>query len=192
MRKSTVLALLMIVSIIALSITACSKQDRIGLVKTFEAAYNNHDVEDALALLAEGTVLEKDIRKFNGLDKIRALARYDSVMNARWTFADLQQKGDSVVFRAVERSEWFRLIGVDEYRYDTCIMTFEGERIKSIRLVSSPITARILGMGLQSVADWASDERLVQLNDLLSSGFTQESAQGWLDILSAWREETKK
>jgi hypothetical protein len=192
MRKSTILALFIIGSIIAFGVTACSKQDRIGLVRTFEASYNNHEIEKVMALLAEGSVLEKDARKFEGLEKIRDLALYDSVMNARWAFADLEDRGDSVVFRAVERSEWLRLIGIDEYRYDTCVVTFEGSLIKSIKLVSSPYTARSLGIALQSIADWASDDRLIQLNDLLASGFTYETAQGWLDILGAWREETKE
>ena len=74
MKKSSLIIFGLCGLAIIWGIISCSKQDRIGLVKTFEAAYNNHDVENALALLAEDAILEKDIRKFNGLEKILNLA----------------------------------------------------------------------------------------------------------------------
>jgi len=169
---------------------ACSKQDNIELVEKYEAAYNSHNVDSIMSLIAEDAVFKLDRRVLKGKEAIRSLAVYDSAIDVRLEMTQINAVGDSVVFDVREFNEWLELAGIDEYHYRKCVIAFDKGLIRYIEARSTEETLVKIGAVFQSIADWMPDSLAFEINDLVQSDFSAESAMRWKKILRQWREET--
>lgn len=175
-----------------LLISACAKQDQVGMLKNFEAAYNSHDVNHIMALIADDALFQIDSKVLNGKESIRGRVVYDSVLEAQMEFSNISRQGDSVLFDAREINEWLILAGMDEYHYRNCVAVFEKGLLKRLQAKTGEKTLVNIGQVFQDMAAWIPDSLAFEINDLLQSGYSAESARRWKIVLQQWKDDRMK
>jgi hypothetical protein len=166
------------------------------LLKAYEKALNSHDVNWVTRFHAEDIRFEV-VGGFvkEGREQVRELAKWDAAVNCHLTFTDLVVSGDTVTCKATERNDWFRLAGIEEVHYGLNTIIFRGVLITSIRAELSQESVRAMGDAFEAITEWASEERSQQLAELMPEGefvHSAETAEGWLALLSEWREEMEE
>lgn len=126
-------------------------------------------------------------------DEMRPMIEWDSIINVQINLEVVRESGDSIICRKIERSEWFRLYGLDSVAFDPWIIRLNNGKIKSI--FSRPNVESAVRMSQVSinVQKWADENRPIMLKELMSDGNFQygtESAIKWLKLLREWRQET--
>jgi len=175
---------------IFLIILSCSKQSPVELAKNYEMVYNSHDVEKIMSLYAEDIIFKLDDKYIIDREDLCNMASYDSALNVRLEYRDMQTVGDSAVFDVYETNDWLQISGVGEYHYDKCVMTFEDSLVTMIEAKSSKKTLAEVGKVFRALGEWLPDSLSFEMNDLLQSGFSAKSAERWKKILRQWRDDT--
>ena len=179
--------------IIACLIASCGSGSE-GFIKKFEAAVNSHSVDSVLAYYApDVTVLMGRQRTPVTREEMRPLAEWDSIVGTKIRIEINRVNGDSVIGRKIERSEWFRLYGLDSVIFDPWIVQVKDNAITSIAAQLTIESATRMSQAYNSVQEWAKAERSYELNELMPEGnfrYGTESAIRWLKLLREWRKAT--
>ena len=165
------------------------------LILAYMEAHNCHDVEAALAFLAEDIRLGlPGVWIKEGKAEIRSLEQWDAAINGQLRFCEIEVDGDTVTCTSVESNDWFRLAGIDEIGYDSVVITTSDGQIAGITAVISPEGAEQISTALGAVIAWASEERAEVPETLMPGGefiYSAEAAERWLALLHEWRQATQ-
>lgn len=106
----------------------------VDLVKSYLETHNAHDIDRAVSLLSEDVIFETvGVWIKRGQDKVRELEEWDAALGSSLAFTGLAAEGNQVKCQATERNAWFRLAGIDEVYYDSCVFTLARERLPRYR-----------------------------------------------------------
>ena len=168
---------------------SCSP-DLMDLIKAYEKAYNNHDLEGLMSLYTEEVRFEV-IGSFvkYGKEEVRKLTEYDFAVNVHMDISDIRIDWDTVIFRLTESNDWFRLAGVDELVYEPNKVVFKDGLIKEIKSEITKDSAIALGKAWNDLMGWATKEKTKELSDLMPEGefiYNKNTAKKWLELLKEW------
>jgi len=165
-------------------------------MQAYLEAHNRHDVEAAMSFYTNDATfgLVGEWVKV-GKETIRdELEEWDAATNNHLTFYDLKVSPDRADFKAIERDDWSRELGIEEFHYDSCSMVFRGGLIAEVRAHAAAESEKAFAQKWQAFLDWASKERGDALARLMPGGeFIQrkEIVPAWLDLLREWRASRK-
>ena len=165
-------------------------------MQAYLEAHNRHDVEAAMSFYVEDARFELVGEWVKvGKETIRGeLEEWDAVTNNHLTFYDIKVSPDRADFQAIERDDWSRELGIEEFHYDSCSMVFRGGLIAEVRAHAAAESEKAFAQKWQAFLDWASKERGDALARLMPGGeFIQrkEIVPAWLDLLREWRASRK-
>ena len=190
MRSLIVFASILIISCL---IASCGS-GREGFIKKFEAAVNSHSVDSVLAFYANDvTVNMGRVQTPVPREDMRPLAEWDSIVGSQIRLEISRVNGDSIIGRKIEKSEWFRLYGLDSVIFDPWIVLVEDNQITAINAQLTIESATRMSQAYNSVQEWAKTERRHELNELMPDGnfrYGTEMAIRWLKLLREWRKAT--
>ncbi len=160
-------------------------------VKTYEQAYNSHDVEKIMSFYADDIKFEV-VGFFvkEGKEEVRSLTEYDATVNIHMSISNIKINGDTATFTLIESNDWFRLAGVEELVYEPNRIVFRNGLITEIRAEITPESAKAASKAWQTMMQWASKEHSEALAELMPGGkfiYTAETAKKWLELLKEWR-----
>jgi hypothetical protein len=126
----------------------------------------------------------------NGIDEVRALVEWDSMLMSRLEPLGMEALGDRVKGRMVEQNDRFRGMGIEEIRYQRVTFAALGNRIREIeaQLEAESISSTQAALG--RMMDWASKVQPETLAKLLPGGefiYGAEQARAWLRLIGEWR-----
>jgi len=179
--------------VLSFAIVSCGSGHK-EFVSKFEAAVNSHNVEDVLSFYDRDVTVNMG-RQSTNIDRedMRPLAEWDSIVNTRIRLDIIRENGDSIIGRKIEKSEWFRLYGLDSVIFDPWIVLVEDDVITTIFSQLTIESATRMSQASTSVQEWAMQERRKDLNELMPEGsfrYGTEAAIRWLKLLREWRKAT--
>jgi ketosteroid isomerase-like protein len=184
---------LLLTLLLAVSSSSCSKPNLADIVRDHIAAVNNDDIEKNLTLFTEDSVFEITVPKFLGRysrkDRLRNLMEWDVVNDARLTINDMKVERDTVIVKLTEKTEPFRLLGIEKLPIMTTYK-FRGRLLEKAKLEFSPESARLLDIRFRSFAEWASKEHPQEFNKMVTADHSAENARLYLFLLKEWRDWT--
>jgi len=166
------------------------------LVETFVRRVNEHDVEATLAMLAPDFEFHDADRTFViRRGGVRPMIEWDAAVRARAEATLLQEDGERVEVRLVERNEFLTALDLGSLSHRVGYVVDapsdrEGGRIRRIVLLEADRVASRTAAALEPVVEWAGQQRPEELAALMVDGspvYTGESAPGWLRLLAAAR-----
>ena len=185
--------------IVIAALASCDPPPDPGLreaaLRGYIEAVNRNAVSEALAfhtpdaefqIPGQGTI--------QGLEAMRSLLQWDSVLGSRIRFEPLNWRGDTLVVSAgAERNAWFAGIGVDSIQYTAGTrFVFEGDRIRGVYPASlEPESLVELEARFGAFWRWA-ETNAPEAARLAPEGLFQynaEAAQEWLDIFARYQDE---
>jgi hypothetical protein len=167
----------------------------VDVVKTYEQAYNDRDLDALLALFAADVHFEiagqVDLR---GKDQLKSLAEYDFALNVEMSIDQYETRDDTVMCQLLERNDWLRTAGIPEARYMARFKIEDG-LIRTISAEQTPETAADFKKVLGSLMRWAEQERSATLAEMMPEGkfaYNGENAVKSLSLLRQWKEVVRK
>ena len=167
--------------------------DPAKIVRTFFSAYNDHDVELTLAVVAEDFVLRDRDSTFR-MDRaqLAVMLGWDVVMQGVATIESLRVDGEQVHVIASETNEFQRLLDVPPWRLSARFHV-SGELIREEVLEELPREGRTWQQALPPVVEWAQAHRPGMLHGIYENGspvFSADSAKRWITLLRDWNATT--
>ena len=164
-----------------------------NLVKTYEQAHNNHDVEKVMSLCSNDIRFEiVGTWTKSGKEQVRELAEWDTATNSNMNISDIEVRADTAIFKLKEGNDWFRLAGIEFMYYEPCKMVFHDGLIKEIKAELTQKSLKDFQEVWPSIFQWISEERNKELSELMPDGefvYSAENAKQWLCLLREWREK---
>lgn len=183
-----------VLSILLLAALSCSPKP-VNIVKSYQEAYNNHDLEGVLALYAEDVSFEVVGQiALQGKEQLQALTEYDFVLNIHMSCGPIKTKGDSVMCRLTETNDWLKTAGIKRAHYLTTIVVRNG-LIQSVRAELTPETDQVFEMILEPLLKWASKYKPELLAEMMPEGtfvYNADNAKKSLSLLQEWKEIARK
>ena len=156
-------------------------------------AVNGHSVARAVALHADDAeFILPGQAPIRGIEAMTALMQWDSVMQSRIRFGEVERHGDTLIAgRGSEQNLWFRGIGLDSISYASGTrFVFEGTLIKGVYPANLlPESASELDARFGEFVIWASTHAPDDLALLLPDGlfrYDPEAAVTWLSLLDRY------
>jgi len=153
-------------------------------------AVNQNDVSRALAVQTrDAEFVIPGQTPVRGIDGIRSLLQWDSVLQSQVRFGVVERIGDTLIAGpGSERSLWFEGIGLDSLAYEEGTrVVFEGRLIKGIYPAALiPESAAAFELRFGEFMAWATQNAPDELDQLMPGGFFEYSsaaAEGWLTLL---------
>lgn len=173
----------------SLSLFYCTP-DPIEIVRYYAKVNNTHDVEKIVSLYAEDAKFEVDgLVSLEGIDQLRDITRYDSVLNVQMIIDELRRQGDTVYCHLTETNDWLKVSEIDTAFYKA-VFVFEKGLIKSINAKTEPKTAEAFKQVLTAFIAWARVERPDILQEMMPEGifiYTAVNAGINLELLKTWK-----
>ncbi len=164
------------------------------IVREFENAHNDQNIEQMLELVSEDVAFEiSDGWAIEGKGQFRVYAEWDAAVNSLFRFDSLSASGDTITGRLIETNDWFDLMGVKAVIYDSVGVIVVDGRISEIRASQKDSNRLRTRSTFESFIRWAADERsseLVGLMDGPSFVFRKKNAARWLGLLEEWHLST--
>ena len=161
-------------------------------VQSYEQAHNRQDVGAVMAMCAD------DIRFENvgswvkvGKDDVRLLEEYCAAINHSVSLHGFSASEETVSCRALERNDFYRLMGINEVERTSCHFSFRQGLIAEQRVEVAPKSGEALSAAWPPMIAWVSRERGEVLARLMPQGefvYSAESARAWLALLQEWRQ----
>ena len=165
--------------------------DLLDLVKRYPEVYNTHDVEKIVPLYAADAVFEVVGQvSLQGINQIRDITQYDSVLNIHMSIGDLQRHGDTVFCRLTETNDWLKVAEID-IAYYLAAFVFKKRLITYISAKAEPKTAEAFRQVLTPLMKWARVEKPDILREMMPEGkfnYNALNAGKTLALLKTWKE----
>ena len=165
--------------------------DLLDLVKRYPEVYNTHDVEKIVSLYAADAVFEVVGQvSLQGINQIRDITQYDSVLNIHMSIGDLQRHGDTVFCRLTETNDWLKVAEID-IAYYLAAFVFKKRFITYISAKAEPKTAEAFRQVLTPLMKWARVEKPDILREMMPEGkfnYNALNAGKTLALLKTWKE----
>jgi hypothetical protein len=164
--------------------------DPIEILRYYAKVNNTHDVEKIVSLYAEDAIFEVDgLVSLKGINQIRDITRYDSVLNVQIIIDNIRRQADTVYCHLSETNDWLKVSEIDTAFY-TVAFVFEKGLIKSINAKIEPKTAEAFRQVLSSFMTWAKVEKPKILQEMMPEGkfiYTAVNAGKNLELLKTWK-----
>ncbi len=191
LNKLVVISSLFLLPIIIL----CCSTNPVDRVKTLEQALNSHHIEGYLALFTDDISFRLGGYADEGIQELRKVAEWDSVLNSDYSFTDIRMVGDTVICKCAEVNELINLMGIEIGTYDSVKIVFNDGLIKYMSFEMTMECYEADKKAWSSLMDWATKERSQQLTRLMPEGkfvVNATSANGWLALFREWRKATSQ
>ena len=122
--------------------------------KAYMEAHNSHDVEKVMSFYAEDArfeFVESWVRE--GKEAIRKQEEFDAALNSQLDFTDLKVSGDIVTAKVTERSDYYKLAGIDEVYYEYYTIIFRDGLIKEIKTELTQESVKAINEVFQGLLD---------------------------------------
>lgn len=186
--------LLFVLCLLLLAALSCSPKPA-DIVKSYQEAYNNHDLERVLALYAEDVSFEVVGQiSLQGKEQLRELTEYDFVLNIHMSCGPSETKGDSVICELTETNDWLKTAGIQRADYLATFVVTDG-LIQSIRAEPTPETDQAFGEILDPLIKWASQSRPELLAEMMPEQkfvYNGNNAKKSLSLLREWKEMARR
>ena len=183
-----------ILSLLLLAALSCSPKPA-DIVKSYQEAYNNHDLERVLALYAQNVNLERVGQvSLQGKEELRELTEYDFALNIHMSCGPCKTKGDSVMCELTETNDWLKTAGLREARYLATFVVTDG-LIQSIRSERTPETAQTFMEILDPLMKWASESKPELVAEMMPEQkfvYSANNAKKSLSLLLEWKELARR
>ncbi len=176
-------------------IISCSPKPE-NRFKAYVEAHNSHDIERIMSFYAEDArfeFVESWVRE--GKEEIRKQEEFDAALNSQLAFTDLKVEGDTVTGTVTEKSDYYKLSGIDEVSYEYYAIIFKDGLIKEIKTELTIGSVIEINQVFQELLNWVRKEKEKELEDLILEGevvYSAESAKKWLALLREWRANVSK
>jgi len=178
----------------AFTLISCSTQ-HLDRIDTVQRAFNHANIDSSIAVYyTDGIKFEFGDLPLNGKEALRGWAEWDSVTNCRFYFSDFRISGDTLSCKCTEENDISKLQGIEKAYYDPVIFVFEGDRIKYAKWEMTEKSKNDNRIAYSALMEWASLKESQQLEDLMPGGnfiMNAATANGWLKIAKAWREDSE-
>ena len=170
---------------------------RESAVGAYIDAVNRNAVSEALAFhTPDAEFVIPGQNAIQGIDAMRSLLQWDSVLGSHIGFTALEWRGDTLVMGpGFERNAWFQGIGLDSILYSAGTrFVFEGERIRGVYPSSvRPESMANLQAKFEAFWHWAETDA-PHAAELAPRGlfkYNAAAAEDWLGILARYQEELR-
>ncbi len=165
------------------------------VVRNYIEAQKNHQIDLSLQYFDEETafMLPGEITTLTGMENIRQMAQYDSVMNTRLHIESLRVDGNTVTCRVTETNRWLDIAGLPPLQYDSTLFYVFGGKIRKIVAFPADSSLRALSDATDHFIRWLAQTHPREATALLSGdGFSYNTANAetLLKFLSEWRDST--
>lgn len=179
----------LLVLVLMVSISSCSKPNLVDIVREHVAAVNSDDIEKNLTFFTDDSVFEPDpATKLSGKAQVRNLMEWDIGNNARLSIKDLKVKGNTVIAELTEKNEGWRLLGID-IPY-TATYEFRGRQIRRVKLEFSPDSRKTFEDKFGPFAEWAKRTHPEEYQGMNQAGYSAEGSRFFLSFAKEWRDQT--
>ncbi len=171
--------------------TSCTT-DQANHVKTLEIAMNGHQVNEILAFFKEDLTFKMGGYNGQGILEFKKIAEWDSVLNATYSFYDVEVHGDSVIFKARLSNDLMKAMGFESGIADPAILTYTDGMISHLSFNMTPEDKKRDQQIWSSFMMWAKDKKQDQLRDLMPEGkfiIDGVTAKGWLELFREWKRD---
>ena len=159
------------------------------VVRSYQQAYNDHDLEQLMALHAEDVSFEIPGQiSLRGKEQVRDLAEYDFALNIQMFIDRVETRGDTVRCRLEEKNDWLEAAGIERTSY-AAIFFIEGGLIRSIMASESAPTAAAFKRIMGPLIHWAKMERPERLAEMMPQGefvYNGQNAAKSLALVREW------
>jgi hypothetical protein len=182
----------------ALLLDACSASNEDKVIQ-FIVAHNEHNIDTALALLADDVEVSFSVPlgcerivtlggSGSGLEAVRDVEEFRYAVNSHLVAEEIETKGDTVNCQLRETSDFFRLLGIDTVQYASADFVFRNGLIREIRASHGQQSCDEINERTRTIQHWIAEE-----SDLVSAltpddrwTYTAENAGVWLRALNDW------
>ena len=179
---------LLLVLVLMVSISSCSKPNLADIVREHLAAVNNDDIEKNLTYFTDDAVFEPDAAtKLSGKAQVRQLMEWDVANNAELFIKDLKVKGNTVIAELTEKNEGWKLLGIDIPYSAT--YEFRGRYIRRVKLVFSPESWKMFEDKFGPFAEWAKRTHPEEYQRMNQAGYSAEGSRFFLSLAKEWRDK---
>jgi hypothetical protein len=188
------------IALIACALIACpaftssaTAQDLQGIVQQYLEAYNSHDVDRIMSFYTDDARFEEEgFLSREGFNELRIKAQWDKATNSSLEVRRLDTNGSVVTGRGVEFSQYYTAAGLPQYNYETITFTFQGTKIKEIKVVPESDSVNNFTNALGQFVVWGSNpQHGMDMNKLKEGGtwaYTANTAPHWISMLNQWRQ----
>lgn len=185
-------ALIAFFALLLLVALSCSPKP-VSVVKSFEKAYNNHDLDKLLSLYAEDISFEV-VGQFmlQGKEELRSLTEYHFALNIQMSLRQYRTNGDSVVCELTETNDWLKTAGIEKAYYSATFVVNNG-LIRSLRAELTPEKKQALKRVRRFLMEWALQERPGLLAEMMPEGkfvYNAKNARKSLTLLREWKQSS--
>jgi len=163
------------------------------VLREYIDAVNGHSVAEAMALHTfDAEFIVPGQAPIRGTEEMTALMQWDSVMQSRIRFGEVERHGDTLIAGpGSEQNLWFRGIGMDSISYASGTrFVFEGTLIKGVYPANLlPESASEFETRFGEFVTWASTHAPDDFALLLPDGlfrYDPEAAATWLNLLNRY------
>jgi ketosteroid isomerase-like protein len=183
-----------VLHLLLLAALSCSPKPT-DIVKSYQEAYNNHDLESLLALYDEDVSFEivGEI-SLQGKEQLRELTEFDFVLNVQLSCGPSETKGDTVMCEMTETNDWLKTAGLREARYSATYVVTNG-LIQSVRSQRTPETDQAIRRILDPLMKWASESKPELVAEMMPEQkfvYNAKNAKKSLSLLREWKEMARR
>lgn len=163
-------------------------------VKGLVGAMRAGDVERSMSYLAEDFELRDAAgnQRFDR-DAMPGVLQWDAALNAKLAFSALEWEGDTVRGEFSQTNDLLDLLGLKARRFEI-EFEFSGDLIRRQVYDVLPTDGPSVAQALEPFLEWANATHTDELTAIYPDGrwvYGAAAAQGWVELLQAWRVESE-
>ena len=174
-------------------IISCKKDQTRNTIISYIDAHNEHNTVEELSHYHQEILFElKDTWTKSGIEEMRSLSIWDSVLNSNLQLEDIKISGDSAFCKIIENNDWFSAVGINDLIHDPTVFVIEDNKIKKIIAYPSRETGTKVHEVIGSIMQWSQKHQDSTIYELIPNGafvYSAEAAHTWLDLIERWKSQ---
>ena len=174
-------------------IISCKKDKTQNTITSYISAHNEHNVSKELSYYHQEILFEiKDTWTKSGIEEMRTLSIWDSVLNSNLKLEEIKISGDSAYCKIIENNDWFSAVGINDLVHDPTVFVIEDNKIKRIIAYPSKETSAKVQNAIGSIIQWSQQNQDSTIYELIPNGqfvYSDEAAHKWLDLFNRWKSD---
>jgi len=179
----------MLFPLLMVLVAACST-DHTDRVLDLQKAMNAHNSMYILSFFTDDVSFKVGGYYGTGIDELKKITEWDSVLSTSFTFSDFRVAGDSVICKCSTSNELMSVMGIEKGIADPVIFVFHDGLISHMAYSLTQEDQKKDQDAWRSFMAWADTAAQKRLEDLMPEGkfvIDGRSASGWLEAFRAWR-----
>ncbi len=192
MKRAAIIAA-MCSALISLTL-ACGHQPA-DVVKAYQEAYNEGDVDRLMSLYAEDARFRvAGLFDLQGREALRELAEYDQALHTKLEFSQMKILGDTVICQVKETNDWIETADIGEFYHQGAVVVRRG-LISAIDVTFTPETDHAYRRIMMPLMEWARMDRPGELSELMPQGefiYNAGNARKNLSLLREYKQNVHR